>query len=182
MDCKTTFIKKGRSAAAFTLMELMVATGLGMLILAVMGWTLLFGTRAFAAMDNYLDLDQKSEQTLDHMSRDIRQADHLTAFTSSSLSFVDNSGATVQYQYDSNAQTLNRIAGGVTNKYLTGCDTLTFSIYQRTPISNTFEPFSTATYTNAKLIQIDWHCSRALASVTANTESIQSAKVVIRNH
>ena len=182
MDCKITFTKKGRAAAAFTLMELMIATGLGMLMLAVMVWVVLFGTRSFAAMDNYLDLDQKSESTLDHLSREIRQADHLTAFSSSSLSFVDNTGATVQYQYDNNAQTLNRISGGVTNKYLTGCDSLTFSIYQRTPISNTFEPFSTATYTNAKLIQIDWHCFRTLASVTANTESIQSAKVVIRNH
>ncbi len=108
MDCKITFTKKGRAAAAFTLMELMIATGLGMLMLAVMVWVVLFGTRSFAAMDNYLDLDQKSEQTLDHLSREIRQADHLTAFASNSLSFVDNNGTTVQYQYDTNAQTLNR--------------------------------------------------------------------------
>src|SRR5260370_14844045 len=99
MHCKIQFTKKGRAAAAFTLMELMIATGLGMLMLAVMVWVVLFGTRSFAAMDNYLDLDQKSEQTLDHLSREIRQADHLTAFASNSLSFVDNTGATVQYQY-----------------------------------------------------------------------------------
>jgi hypothetical protein len=95
---------------------------------------------------------------------------------------LNNTGTTVQYQYDANGQTLNRITGGVTNRYLSGCDSFNFSIYQRTPISNTFEPYSTTSYTNAKLIQIDWHCSRAIAGVTANTESIQSAKVVIRNH
>src|SRR5882724_5260415 len=177
MDCKITFIKRNRAAAAFTLTELMVATALGMLMLAVMLWAVLFGTRAFAAMDNYVDLDQKSEQTLDKMTREIRQADHLTAFTSNSISFVDNTGATVQYQYDTTALALNRISGGVTNTYLRGCDSLNFSIYQRTPISNAFEPYSTTSYTNAKVIEINWDCSRKIMSTKANTESIQSAKV-----
>ena len=181
MVCKITSIKSGR-IAAFTIIELMVATALGSLVLAVMLFAVLFGARAFAAMDNYMDLDQKSEQTLDYFSRELRQADRLTAFSVNSISFVNNSGVTVQYSYDTNAQTLNRISGGVTNKYLSGCDSLTFSIYQRTPMSNTFEPFSASSYTNAKLVQIDWHCARALEQVTANSESSQSAKVVIRNH
>jgi type II secretory pathway pseudopilin PulG len=182
MDCKITYTEKGRAAAAFTLIELMVATGLGTLMLAVMLTAVLYGARAFVAMDNYLVMDQKSEQALDYLSREIREADHLTAFASNNISFVDNTGTTVQYQYDSNSQTLDRISGGVTNKYLTGCDSLTFSIYQRTPMSNTFEPFSTISYTNAKLIEINWHCSQAIQSATANSESSQSAKVVIRNH
>jgi Tfp pilus assembly protein PilW len=87
MDCKITSTRRGRAAAGFTLVELLVATGLGMLVLAVMLYAVLFGARAFAAMDNYLDLDQKSEQTLDWLSREIRQADHLTAFASNSISF-----------------------------------------------------------------------------------------------
>jgi|SRR5882757_10714501 len=180
MDCKITFTKKGR--AAFTLIELMIATGLGTLMLAVMFAAVVYGARAFAAMDNYVVMNQKSEQALDYLSREIREADHLTAFASNSISFVDNTGATVQYQYDTTAQTLDRISGGVTNKYLSGCDSLTFSIYQRTPISNTFQPYGATSYTNAKLVEINWHCSQTLMSVKANSESSQSAKVVIRNH
>ncbi|MDB6065920.1 MAG: hypothetical protein JWR26_2128 [Pedosphaera sp.] len=181
MDFKTTFTKR-HITAGFTLVEFMTASALGTLVLAVMCLSVLYCSWAFAAITNYSDLDLKSEQTLDKMSREIREADHMTYFASNSITFADNTGATVQYQYDSNAKTLNRIAGGSTNAFLTGCNSLLFSIYQRTPISNTFQPYSTSTYTNAKVIQIDWKCSRNIEAATANTESVESAKIVIRNH
>ncbi len=181
MDCKTTFIRN-RPRGGYTLVEFMVSAALGTLALAVICWATLYGSRAFAAMANYLALDQQSQQTLDKMSREIREADHLTSFASNDLTFVDNTGATVEYNYNTNAQKLYRITGGVTNAYLTNCDSLYFSIYQRTPISNSFEPYSTTTYTNAKVIELDWHCFGNLNAASANTESIQSAKIVIRNH
>ncbi|MDB6067298.1 MAG: hypothetical protein JWR26_3506 [Pedosphaera sp.] len=184
MVCKITSTRASTRArpGGFTLVELMIATGLGSLLLLVVASLMVFGTRSFVAMANYLDLDQHSQQTLDQVSREIRQADHLTSFATNDLAFVDNSGVSVEYKYDANARTLAKIKSGVTNTLLTGCDSLTFSMYQRTPTSNTFEPFATTTYTNAKMIEITWNCSRTILSAKANTESIQSAKVEIRNH
>lgn len=183
MVCRITFNKAGlHREAGYTLVELLVATALGMVALAVVCVAVLYGSRAFVAMTNYLDLDEQSEQCLDKMSRELRQADHLTAFASNDVSFADVSGNTIRYLYDTNSKSLKRIAGGATNLYLTGCDTLTFSIYQRTPISNTFEPVSTSSYTNAKLLAINWNCSRDIQASRANSDSAQSAKVVIRNH
>jgi type II secretory pathway pseudopilin PulG len=155
--------------AGYTLVELLVATALGMVALAVVCAAVLYGSRAFVAMTNYLDLDEQSEQALDKMSREIRQADHLTAFASNDVSFADISGNTIRYLYQ-------------TNTYLTGCDMLTFSIYQRSTISNTFEPVSTSSYTNAKLVAINWNCSRDIQASRANSESAQSAKILIRNN
>ena len=166
----------------YTLVEFMVATGVGALVLMMVAYLIVYGARSFVAMANYLDLDQHSQQSLDQLSREIRQADHLTAFSTNDLTFVDGNGNTVEYQYDSNGLALNRITGGVTNTLLTGCNSLSFSIYQRNPMSNQFEPYSTTTYTNAKMIEINWNCSRNIMSAKANTESIQSAKVEIRNH
>jgi|SRR5579859_3719261 len=175
-----------RSARArqggYTLAEFLVATGLGGLLLTVVAYLIVFGARSFVATANYLDLDQHSQQSLDQMSREIRQADHLTSFSTNDLTFVDGNGNSVEYKYDSNGKALDRIIGGVTNTLLTGCDSLIFSIYQRNPMSNQFEPYSTSTYTNAKMIEINWNCSRTIMTAKANTESIQSAKIEIRNH
>jgi prepilin-type N-terminal cleavage/methylation domain-containing protein len=183
MVCKTTFTSKSRGLqAGFTLVEFLIATGLGAMLLTVVAFLMVYACRSFISMANYLDLDQHSQQSMDKMSREIRTADHLTAFATNDLSFLDQNGNTVRYLYDANAQALERISGGVTNNYLTGCNWASFTIYQRNPISNTFEPYSTSTYTNAKMIEITWNCSRTILSAKANTESIQSAKVELRNH
>jgi Tfp pilus assembly protein PilW len=180
MVCKITSTRARRGG--YTLVEFMVATGLGALVLTVIAYLIVYGARSFVATANYLDLDQHSQQSLDQMSREIRQADHITSFATNDLTFLDSSGSSVEYQYDSNAKKLNRIKGGVTTTLLTGCDSIAFSIYQRNPMSNAFEPYSTSTYTNAKLVEITWNCSRTIMTAKANTESIQSAKVEIRNH
>ena len=64
-----------------TLVELMVATGVGSIVLAAVMALSLFSARSFAALGNYVDLDIKSRTALDQMSSDIRQADKLTAAT-----------------------------------------------------------------------------------------------------
>ncbi|HSU55784.1 MAG TPA: hypothetical protein VLT36_17140, partial [Candidatus Dormibacteraeota bacterium] len=130
---------------------------------------------------NYMELDLYSQQTLDKMSKEIRQAQQLISFSSNSISFSDINTNTVQLTYDPTAGTLNRIIGGATNVYLTGCDSLQFSIYQHTPMSNSFDCYDPAYVTNAKLLQVSWVCSRKILGAKVNTESVQSAKIALRN-
>jgi len=59
---------------------------------------------------------------------------------------------------------------------LTGCDSLTFSMYQRTRLGAPIGAYPATSTATAKLIQVQWLCSRQICGVTANTESVQTAK------
>jgi len=141
-----------------------------------------YTTQSFAAMYNYLDLDLTSQQAIDRMSKEVRGAMQLTAFASNDVSLLDANGNPLRYVYDAGAGTLLRVSGGQTNTWLTGCDSLQFSIYQHTPISNTFDCYDPAYVTNTKLLQVSWVCSRKILGAKVNTESAQSAKIAIRNN
>jgi Tfp pilus assembly protein PilW len=182
MDCKITFIttKNRRRNTGFTLVEMMVALVIGMVVLAAIAIISLYTSRSFAALNNYLDLDQRNQQALDHMSREIRQVHRLTAFNATGLTFEDYDGEPLQYTYDAGARALVRSKGGQANTLLTGCDQLLFSIYQRTPISNKFEPYPTTDVATVKLVELRWNCSRQILGAKANTENMQSAIIAIR--
>jgi hypothetical protein len=179
MDFKTTSTKRTRTA--FTLVEMVVASGVGAILFAGVMCMFWFANRSFASLTNYLDLDQKTQATLDKMSREIRQVNMLTDYSPTNLTFQNFDGSTLQYIYNPNAQTLTRISGGTSNTtLLTGCDSLQFSIYQRAPASNNFQPYPTTVIADTKVIELTWNCYRTILGGKVNTESMQSAKVVIR--
>jgi len=167
-----------------TLVELMVATVLGGLVLAAVMALTFFSARSFAALTNYVDLDNFSRNALDTMSREIRQADRLVSGDDHQLVFqhTDNGSTNhVSYTYDPDTKQLVRRQLGVTPKVLLQeCDFLRFSIYQRNPINGTYDQYPTANPDTCKLVQLSWICSRNIFGKKANTESVQSAKVVIR--
>ena len=78
-----------------------MAVALGMLVLAVVAALSLYGSKSFVAMGNYADLDQKSRNALDVITREIRQSSRLVAFQTNlpamSLTLTNaNQGATVK--------------------------------------------------------------------------------------
>jgi Tfp pilus assembly protein PilW len=172
---------ESRSAiSAFTLPEMTMSVGLA----AVVGATLLAVTmhtaRVFAAIGNYSDLDQASRHAVDLMSRDIRQASALTSFSTNQLVFSDLTNGIFSYTWDSGAGTLTRVYNGASTVLLTGCDSLAFHISQHSPSNNfTFWPANSAA--SAKLIDVSWTCSRQILGQRLNTESVQTAKIAIRN-
>lgn len=183
MDCKTIFIRRRRRG--FTLAEFLVAIGLGgILILAVASLSLYSG-RSLAAMLNYVDLDNNSRSALDILSRDIRQCNRLKSFVGSStaatsITLEDYDGTDLTFTWDSAARTLTRIKSGATKTLLTECDTLAFALYQRNPVNGTYDQYPTASATTCKLISVTWTCSRTIFNSKVNTESVQTAKIVIR--
>ncbi len=89
-------VSRGKRVSGMTLMEVMVSVALGSIVLAMASSMWLFGSRSFAAMGNYADLDAKSRNALDLMSRDIREATRVTGF--------QNSGSTRWLQVTNAAQ------------------------------------------------------------------------------
>lgn len=177
------FTKRGwNSRQAFGLLETIVATGIAGIVVAALATLAYFTSRSFVAATNYTDMALLSRMALDNMSRAIRQARQITAYNTNSITLLDANGNTVQYTLNPSTGTLLNISGGVTNTYLTGCNSLQFWIYQRTPISNTFSCYNPAAITNAKLVQVTWSCSRQIFGANVNNEVVESASICLRNH
>jgi prepilin-type N-terminal cleavage/methylation domain-containing protein len=179
MDFKVTSTKGRR--AGMTLVEVAIALGIGSVALLIMASLSSFTARSFAGLANYTDLDRMSRSALDTMSQQIRQTRRLTEGTTNRLVFEDSDGGTLQFFYDPSAKTLRRTKTGEPSKLLlSNCKQLTFSLYQRNPVGGSYEVYPTATPATCKLIQLRWTCTRDLLRAEANTESVQSAKIVIR--
>ena len=140
----------------------------------------IYTTRTFASMMNYTDMDQKSRATLDQMTMDIRQAERLASYSPTNLDLVYNGVTNLNYNYDAVGRTLTRTKSGTVRVMLTECDTATFIAFGRGTLSGTFDQFPATNAVEAKLIKMDWTCSRQFLGSKVNTESVQSAKVVMR--
>ena len=182
MRCQPVIsVAKSRCRAA-GLAEMLIAVGVGSLVLTSAMALTFYSTRSCAAIANYVDLDQASQLALDKMSQEVRQARQLVNYSPTSLSLLDVDKNPLQFIYDAEARILVRVSNGETNRLLTGCDFLQFSKYQHTTISNTFDAYDPAYLTNTRLIQVTWVCSRKILGAKVNTESVQSAKIALRNN
>src|SRR6185436_20379706 len=119
---------------------------------------------------------------IDQMTKDFRQAMRIGDFKSNKvvLEFGTNRPS-IHYNYSKDEGKLDRHEmgkNGSKRTLLTGCKRLTFSIYQRTPVLNTYDQYPAATNTECKVVAINWVASRTLLGSRANREEVQSAKVV----
>jgi hypothetical protein len=160
----------------------MLTLGLSSVILSALAALTFYTGRSLSSMANYVDLDNYSRTALDTMSREIRQTRRLVSGTDTKLTFEDWDGKTLIYEYSATYKTLTRERDGVKDPQplLTECDFLKFSMFQRNPISGTYDQYPTASASTCKLVQLRWICSRNLIYSKWNTESVQSAKIVIR--
>jgi hypothetical protein len=177
-----------------TLVELMIAMTVGSMLVAAATSLWLFGSRSFLAMGNYSDLDNKSRNALDRMSQNIRQATAVIAFqknNTTTMLTVTNAvaGVASTYIWQATPRTLVcKQTGQPSQVYLTECDRWDFELYQRTPQTGGRYVFFPATNTAGaydlsvcKLIDMTWKCSRNILGKKVNTESVQTAQVVLRN-
>src|SRR5262245_61177361 len=169
-----------RARRGFLLSELMIGIGVGTLVLCVVAAVTLYSARSFAILNNYSDLSATSAHALDQITKDVRQATGLTSFATNKVTFQMGSNTLpVTFTYNSQAQTLTRQSGALTTVLLTDCNSLGFSLYQRTPIKGTYDQYPSATSNDCKVMSVSWVCSRKMVNLF-NTENAQSAKIVLR--
>jgi len=137
--------------------------------------------RSFAEMVNYVELDQNNRSALDNLSREIRQVNFLTSYNPSRLDFIDNDGQPLTYEYSTNSRALTRTKNGSTKLVLSGCDSFQFGIFQRNPITNSYDLIPVTEPTNCKVVTATWNCSRTLFGFRANNEPAQVSRIVLRN-
>lgn len=175
-------LKKNR-LSGLTIIEMLVATGIGSVVLAALAAISMFTMRSFAAMANYSDLESGSRNALDHMTMDIRQTYGLRDNPTNELDFDDAPDhQTLKYIYDPDKQTLTRWKNGDHTQLLTNCVALRFDLFQRNTSNATYNQYPiTSNAALCKVVQVTWTCKRSLyGSALYNTEVVQTAKIVIR--
>lgn len=172
-----------KSETGFTLVELMLSLGLGSLGMGCALAGFLVVSKSLASTGNYVDLNRSSMIALEEMTRDIRQASSLTNFATNQLVFIGADSNTLTFTWSPDTRILTKSTGGETKTLLKNCDFLNFDIFQRNPkLDNTFG-FVSASNNPAicKLVSVTWRCSRPIMQESLNTESIQTAKITMRN-
>jgi hypothetical protein len=177
------------------MVEMLMAVAIGSIVLLAVANLSLFGARSLASMVNYANLDGQSRYAADVIGSELRQGTAVTAFNTNlplkSLTLTNaDQATTIKLSYDSNARTLVlEKTGRPKFVALTQCDGWDFSLYQRTPYGYPtnllFYPATNGSRildpTLCKLIKMSWKCSRTMMTQKLNTESVQSARIVLRN-
>ena len=170
-----------RARAAFTTVEFLIAMGIGFLALGGAAALSIFTARSFAAMGNYMELDKNSRSALDRMTQLVREADGITEFDRHSVR-LSYRGSEISFIYSTNARTLTlNFTNNIQERLLEDCNFLEFQIFQRNSVAGTYDQYPlTVDEDAAKILQVSWICVRSLIGNLVNTESVQSAKIVIR--
>jgi Tfp pilus assembly protein PilW len=124
-----------KSAAAFTLVELLVGMGLALIIMAAVLSSYTFIGRSLFRLVNQQTLITQSQRAFAYLSQDVRMATGISGTPSASslvliLPTNNNSTTTVTYTYSSAAGTLTRTpASGTALKLLSSLTSSTFNYY-----------------------------------------------------
>lgn len=182
-----------RKHHAMTLVEVMVALGVGSIVMAIIMVLTVFAARSFGALGNYQVLDQASSLAADKISKEIREATKVVSFVNTGDDrnvVLLNTNAlpaySVRYEWSAASRdlTMQRSFDAAPTVLLTGCDRWDFAFYQRTPLAGPAYGFSEdmVNQDECKLVTMTWKCSRPLIGTKLlNTESVQTAQIVLRN-
>src|SRR5438309_10988435 len=101
--------------AAMTLIEMVVASAVGSLLALAVASFIIYSARSFVAIMNYSEMQGDSRNALDIITQEIRQANSLTSYSTTNLTF-DLGGTPLSYTYDPTAKTLTRTRGAENKK------------------------------------------------------------------
>jgi type II secretory pathway pseudopilin PulG len=178
-----------RAKQAWTLVEMMVAVGIFSLSSLCLMGLYLFSVKSMASMYSYALLDASNRQAMDQLTREIRQSKEVVNFSTNSITILTadpdgSDGPTVTYSFSPSAKKMLRTSSdGTSTVLLDNCNLLSFQLFMRCPISNTFGIFPVAVNNwqqTVKVLQLTWKTSIVQPSSVASSENIQTARIVIR--
>ena len=164
-----------------TLVEMLVAIGVGSVVLMIVGTVFMTSNRMFSDLGNYVGIDRASQEVLERMTRDIRKSQNLVSFATNRIVFNFDGTTNLSYTYYPGARQLIRSITGQEDKcLLADCDSLQFAMYKNAPLpggtmGTTTDP------AQGKCIRVTWKCSRTALGQTRDSETVEQALIVIRN-
>lgn len=185
MGCRATTSERARAGTTFV--EMLVALGVSGLVVTVVVAFMVYNSRSFAALTNWIDMNQSTRRTVDLMTKEIRQALQVVDFAPNAVTLINVDGTALNYSYDPVARTLTRCQyrtnsteAGITNLLLSQVDGLNFAMMQRNLIEGTYDNYGTTNVSECKLLSVSWRCSRAILGVPVNLGGEQEFRCVIR--
>jgi prepilin-type N-terminal cleavage/methylation domain-containing protein len=176
-----------------TLVEILIATGIGAIMLGIILALVSYAERSFAVTSSHMDLESKGRNALDKLTRELRQA---TAVIScdTNLPFkwftVTNAaeGFALTLSWDAETKSLALEKVGPTpddnrrEKLLGNCERWDFTFCQRAPsVGPTEVSFNPASnLADCKLIVMSWTCRQELIG-KLETENVQEMQIALRN-
>jgi prepilin-type N-terminal cleavage/methylation domain-containing protein len=165
------------SRTGFTLVEVLISSTLASFILAGVISTFLFLGRSGANIQNYNDMESQARRALEQFAQDTRQASSIVWKATDSVElYVD--GSTITYKYSSGAFLRND------RVILTGITRFSFKAYnlsgrEITGIGTTVTLDNAGK--NTKQLQLSLHASRVSQTVSTATNTVLSARFILRN-
>jgi len=181
--------RTSKTRRGWTLAEMMVALGIFALVgIALMG-TYIYGVKSMASMYAYSLLDLQNREAMDQLTREIRQSKRVLAYTTNSVTVLTanedgSDGPRVTYTFNPGTKKMIRaVSNGTSEVLLNNCSLLSFQLFTRCPSNSVFGSFPVAVnnWSNTvKVLQLTWKTSIVQPSGIANSENVQTARIVIR--
>ena len=163
----------------FTLVELLVATGIGSMVVAAVMTTFVFFCRTGVRMAHYSDMERQSRGVLQRFGQDAREAKAVAWVDANTLQLTTDSGV-VTYDYNSSTKRFTRTpSGGSGSVLVSGISSFRFMAYDVTGSSVALTDSNASQ--NTKMVQVDIDLSRNTASAGNATAQAVSARYVLRN-
>jgi prepilin-type N-terminal cleavage/methylation domain-containing protein len=167
--------------SGFTLMELMIASGISLIILAAVFSAFIFMARGSFRMGQYADMESNARRALGYFSQDARQAEG-AAWTDLNTLQLTVKGKTVVYAYNSSTGTFSRRENAGTPRVLaSNIDAFSFSAYQMTGTEISLSASLAAANTAVKMVQINFNLRETNRSTGIATSQVISSRCVLRN-
>jgi Prokaryotic N-terminal methylation motif len=177
--------RRRSSNRGYTLLELMLSTGLSAMVLAGVLSTFLFLSRSGATMQNYNEMELQSRRGLEYFAEDVRQASAITWNSNVSVTLTVNS-VQVIYAYDSVTRAFTRNHAVEGNKVLITNITpgtfqfRAFKINTEKLDLDTADQLITAS-NDTKQLQISLEAFRSRSVLATTTNKVLSARYILRN-
>lgn len=161
--------------------EMIVTLGVMVIVGAAFSAFLYSSSQTLMSMYTYAGIDSANQNAINLMTREIRLARRVISINSGNLTIENTNGVAVTYAYSGSQRTLVRNAGTSSSTLLRDCDAVSFTLCKgEQPVA--FEDFVLATNpAEAKVIDFTWSCSRRINSGAKASDSLASAKIVMRN-
>ena len=151
----------------------------GLVVFTLVGMSISSG-RNFAAYANYVELNDANRLAMDTVTRDLRECNRVLSAGTNFIYIEAGDGQPLLYSHVASTKTVRRWKNGVSKEILKGCESMRFQLLQRNPIGGSYDVYPTATPATAKVVDVAWNCSREILGIKANTENVQTARIVIR--
>lgn len=173
-----------RQRRGFTMVELIVATGISSIVLIAVLTAFLFVMRSAANIQNYSEMETQARRSLEQFAEDTRQASSVSWGLNATSVVLTVNTIPITYTYNSATGNFTRTIGGASSTLLSGITTFSFKAYTITTVAIT--DFTTAAKcttanTNTKQIQISLSARRTRATLAGTTNTVLSARFILRN-